>query len=98
MFLSECTEPDRRRLIGKNDLPLFRKLNRQYREHGYCFIPGQIEKDSKYPFDTLSIPVKRQDRLRGVISFLSMPGALAGERDRIKTRMDTALRGIVNQL
>ena len=98
VFLSECPESERRRLVGDKDLPLFQKLNRQYREHGYCFIRGQMEKDSKYPFDTLSIPVKRQDRLRGVISFLSMPGVLAGEKDRIRKQLDSALHGILNRL
>ena len=98
VFLSECPEPEQRRLIPEKTMPVFRELNSQYKESGYCFIRGHLEKDSPYQFDTLSIPVKRKDQLLGVISFLSLPGVLADEKDRIKTRVGTALRGIINGL
>ena len=98
VFLSESPVQEQRRIIHEKSLSAFRELNRQYKESGYCFIHGQLGKDSDYPFDTLSFPVKRKDRLMGVISFLSLPGALAEEKDRIAAGMNQALCGIVNNL
>ena len=98
VFLAESPAEDRRRLIAAPLLPLFRKMQKMYEAEGYCFIHGQTGKDPEYPFDTLSFPVKRKDELLGVISFLSMPGILDGERKRIAVLMRSSLRGIINSL
>ena len=73
-------------------------MRKMYETEGYCFIHGRTGKDPEYPFDTLSFPVKRADKLLGVVSFLSLPGILGSERERIALQMKTALRGIVNSL
>ena len=96
VFLSESPLQEQRRLTDKNEWEVFQKLKREYGEKGYCFIRGQIRKNAQYPFDTLSFPVKRRGQLLGVVSFLSLPGMLEEEKDRIAARMTTAIRGIIN--
>ena len=62
-------------------------------------IPGQHGKNAKYPFDTLSFPIRGEDgRLRGVISFLSLPGSLENALDNIAAKISRFEKGIVNCL
>lgn len=96
IFLSESSVSEQHRLVDEKSQELFRELNDQYVRKGYCFIHGQTGKDSEYPFDTLSFPVKRRGTLLGVISFLSLPGILDEKRDKIAARMQSALRSIIN--
>ena len=102
VFLSESPGPERKRLCGEKESPVFRKLNAMYVKKGYCFIPGQADKaeddSAEHPFDTLSFPVRRGKILLGVISFLSLPGSLSGECDRIAGQLKGALRGIAGSL
>ena len=98
IFLAESPVSERKILCGEKTLSEFQKLRAQYEAKGYCFIHGQTEKNSEYPFDTLSFPVKRKDTLLGVISFLSLPGILADECVKIAVRIEKASRSIVNSL
>ena len=98
VFLSESPVPERNRLIPENAKETFRELCAQYGRKGYCVIHGQPGRNAVYPFDTLSFPVKKGETLLGVISFLSLPGVLDEERDRIARQMPGSLRAIVNGL
>ena len=102
IFLAEDPAVQRQRTDDEKTARLFRKLSSFYKKHGYSFIHGETDENmdlpAEYPFDTLSFPVKRGEELLGVISFLSLPGVLAGECDRVAAQMKTALRGIINSL
>ncbi|MBP5638491.1 MAG: helix-turn-helix domain-containing protein [Victivallales bacterium] len=98
IFLSERSESEQQRILDKKSLPIFRRLREFYREKGYCIIQGQSGHRAKYPFDTLSFPVKSEQTLKGVISFLSLPGILKGESDRIASEVGRQLYRVVKLL
>ena len=98
IFLSESPVSEQKHLCGGKSLLEFQKLRAQYEAKGYCYIHGQTGKNSEYPFDTLSFPVKRKETLLGVISFLSLPGILADETERIACQMEKSLRSLANCL
>ena len=99
IFLSESSVSEQHRLLKENQLPLFEKMQSSYREKSYSFISGLNVKDAKYPFDTLSFPVRRNSgTLLGVISFLSLPGELENERDNIAVQIGSFIKTIANSL
>ena len=99
IFLSESSPEEQRRLLNDNQLAQLEAMQTFYREHGYSFIPGQHGKNAKYPFDTLSFPIRRKGgELLGVISFLSLPGGLENELDNIAAKIDRFEKSIVNYL
>ena len=98
VFLAESPLREQKRLLDAKTRPVFLELKKQYSKYGCCYIHGQLKKDADYPFDTLSIPVKREELLLGVISFLSLPGELEKEKETIVARTQSALRGIANSL
>ena len=102
IFLTESPVSEQKRLCDEKTRPIFQTLSSYYKERGYCFIHGETDESgdfsAEYPFDTLSFPVKRETKLLGVISFLSLPGILAGECERVAEQMKRALRGIINSL
>ena len=102
IFLAESPVSEQKRMCNEKTMQLFQTLSAFYKEKGYCFIHGETNPEGddppEYPFDTLSFPVKRGTKLLGVISFLSLPGILAGESDRVAAQMKSALRGIISGL
>ena len=99
IFLSESSREEQLRLLSRNKLAQFEAMQSFYKEHGCSFIPGQHGKNAKYPFDTLSFPIRGEDgRLRGVISFLSLPGSLENALDNIAAKISRFEKGIVNCL
>ena len=99
IFLSESLPEEPRRLLEEDQLDAFAAMQTFYREKGYSFIPGKSGKNAKYPFDTLSLPVRNETgRLLGVVSALSLPGGLADDLAEIASRISRSGKAIANCL
>ena len=99
IFLSESSPEEQLRLLNRNKLTQFEAMQSFYKAHGYSFIPGQHGKNAKYPFDTLSFPIRsKAGKLLGVISFLSLPGGLENALDNIAAKIGRFEKSIVNYL
>ena len=99
IFLSEKTPAEQRRLLNEDQREEFQRQQQFYRKHGWCFVAGHPGADAELPFDTLSFPVRRDNGyLLGVISFLSLPGQLTTEQERIAMQIGKSLKNIVNAL
>lgn len=99
IFLAEKSFPGQGKCREKVQSHKFLALLDFYQMHGYCFIRGETGKDPEYPFDTLSFPVRNAEGvLLGVVSFLSLPGRLEMEREKIAGCMGKALKSLINLL
>ena len=99
IFLTEKSPAEQLRLLNEDQHKEFQRQQQFYRKHGYCFVAGQPGAEAEYPFDTLSFPVRRNNgELLGVISFLSLPGQLKAEQERISSQIEKFLKSIVNAL
>lgn len=99
IFLSEKSPAEQYRLLNEDQNKEFQRQQQFYRKHGYCFVAGQPGAEAEFPFDTLSFPVRRDNgELLGVVSFLSLPGQLKTEQERIALQIEKPLKSIVNSL
>lgn len=99
IFLAEKSPSELRRLLNEEQMTEFQNYQEFYLRHSYCFIRGQIGKDTEYPFDTLSFPVRGENGvLLGVVSFLSLPGLLEGEQKSIAAKIGKSLKSLANRL
>ncbi len=87
ILLAENSEAVQQRIVGADQMDLLREKLAFYHQHNYTF---QATKAS-YHFDTLSIPVRCNERLVGVVSPLSLPGLLAANREEIVAKVAVLL-------
>ena len=92
IFLAESPDSEQKRLVDSKHWALFLKLRKEYRKNGFCFISGQAGKNVKYPFDTISFPVKKEGSLIGVLSFLSLPGILEDRCSSVASQLGPVCR------
>lgn len=99
IFLAEKSLTEHKRILKEEQYALLQKHLQFYQQNGYCFMQGETYKNTKFPFDTLSFPVRNEDgSLSGVLSFLSLPGELEKEQKNIAEKMIKALKNLTSQL
>ena len=91
VFLAEMTLQEQKQLLPKKSFLRFMDMYKFYAVHGCSYQPGSPESNAEYPFDTLSFPVKNENRLSGVLSVLSDPDTLASRINELSGKIQKKL-------
>ena len=76
VFLAEMSLQEQKQILSGVAFLHFLDMYKFYALNGCAYQPGSSADGAAYPLDTLSFPVKNENRLAGVLSFMAEPGAL----------------------